>query len=458
MSRLALRIAALLTVGFVLPAQGVILSGGMRTAVYLQKSRLGASSFAAGADSLDMRARLLETVRLDAAQLGRPGLSLHTAFTGINVLTDQSARQTRFRLFRGYLQGAGKVQDIRYDARLGRQWVLAGVGSGVVDGLSLGLNMPQWGSLDGFFGTLGSDHLYSTSRFWDLEKPSESRSYGGRLRLHHSFGEIVPSLALSLAEVDRNHHSRLHTTTGADSVPHSAMITDAQRLGVHGEVLAPLPLSLPNGLLRNVRVYGDYRQDMVWGRTLNAGGGAELSGGPRAARLFYDYERRRPALAVSSFFASFDTRAVQQHRLGLGTRVYRDLRCDLGGDLFLYDGGNKESGVSLQVSGYGASVGYRVHNGYGGALSGLILYGHRDLTEKIFCDASLDFTQYKYGAVPSQSVSGIDDNEKTGLLALNYRLLPRLVLTGQVEAMENQDFKHDVRFLGVVQWDFRRAF
>ncbi len=195
------------------------------------KSRLGATPFEVRNPNgtlrdLQGRTQLLETVRLDALRLFHPSVSFHTALTASNVVSSQSAKDTAFRLYRAYLQNTGSAAGVGYDLRLGRQWVLAGVGTGVVDGVSLGLSRNRWGGLDGFVGTLGADRMTRTRTVWGLDKPSRSLAFGGRLRFDRELGRIAPSLAVSFAQAERT--------------PHQERVTDAQRVGERPHTWAPL--------------------------------------------------------------------------------------------------------------------------------------------------------------------------------------------------------------------------
>jgi hypothetical protein len=432
-------ILAAMIAGSAPAARAVVLGGSLRTSLYAQKSHLGADVLTYR-QGLDTRTTLLETARLDALQLGLPGLSFHTAFTATNVLNLQSAKETRFRLFRGYLQAARRRGAMQYDARFGRQWVMAGVGTGVIDGASLLIGHSGWGDVTGYFGSLGADRLTRTSKFWVLEKPSESRSFGGRARLTHPLGPVTPTLAVSYGEADRK--------------PHDKLVTDAQLIGVNGELrLTRGRTGL--GWLEHLRLWGETRRDLIFGRIVSATGGAEYQEGPKNLHAWMEYDRRQPNLPATSFFAPFDSRPVHQLRGGVGRQVYKALSVDLSGDLIDFQGSQGEKGAELLFSGYGYTVGYRLHNGYGGSLSGLVLYGHQDLGGKITLDASANLTQYKYGEVTSVEGSRVDDDELTGILAAGYRLHPNLTLTAQVEGLQNAEFRRDARFLGIVHWRFR---
>jgi hypothetical protein len=417
------------------PAPGVILSGSSRTSLYTQRVHRFPDT------PLENQNQILESLRLDALRIGVPALSFHTSFTGLNNVNHESARTTRFRLYRGYLQYASAAGPLRYDARLGRQWVLAGVGTGVIDGATLGLSWRGIGGLDGFFGTLGPERVANTTHFWNIEKTSQSRTYGGRLRLQRALGPVEPEVAVSFAQADRK--------------PHDVIVPSTRRLGVHGEVRLARPMSggIVTGILEKMRAWGDYGRDMILGRDIRGAAGLEYIGGPRALRAWIEYNRRRPALESTSFFGSFDSRAVNHVRGGVSALIIAPLTLSVEGDAITFEDHKQEQGGQILLSAEGVTAGYRRNGVYGGALNGLVLFGHRTLYDKILLDAAVNVSEYKYDEIAG--ISGVDEHESTGILAAGYRLLRDLTLTAQVEAMRNAQFKHDVRFLGFVDWRFR---
>ncbi len=312
----------------------------------------------------------------------------------------------------------------------------SGAGTGLIDGVSLGLNRKQWGEISGFFGTLGADRLFTTHTFWSLDKTTESRSAGGRLRADPVLGSFAPDVSFCFASVDRT--------------PHENLVTDAERIGIDGE-LRMAPGDSVGRVLAGARLYGSWRQDLIYGKTLSAVGGLELTGGPRDLWGWVEYDRTRPDFMATDFFASFESDPVDQVRAGVGCDVYHRIRASVDGDVLTFSGDQNEQGARLLLSYQGFAAGYQLHSGYGGDLAGLILSGHRDLCDRVTLDATVGHTQYKYGEGEPQT----DDNETSGIIAVGYRILPTLTLTGQVEGLHNVAFDHDVRFLGIVHWRFR---
>jgi hypothetical protein len=466
---------------FAATASATVLSGSLRSSLYLQESRFGADSYETRVTYPDLtdptrvpgsydttqvpesrrnplrnRARLAEEVRLDALQLGVKPLGFHTSFTAGNVLTDQSLKETAIRLHRAYFQwnGMRRRPGVGYDVRLGRHWVIAGVGTSVVDGLSAKLADPRFGDLTGFGGTLGSDRIAGTKQFWSLDKTSRSLALGGRLRLERALGPVQPQLAVSAAQTQRT--DRLHTIADPALIPEAAKVTDTQRLGVSAELRASRTGSLQ--ALRGLRAWGDYRHDLLWSRTLSAVGGIDYYGTWRGLRGRIEYGERRPDLRGTSHFVTFAGKTRHELRGGAGTAVTPQIRIDVEGDYITSPGTEKENGFALTTSGYGLSVGYRFNRGYGGNADGFILNCHREVIEKLSLDATFGYLSFDYGDTPEDPDLNPQTQEDTsGLLAADYRLLPNLTLTGQVEGLRNGGMNKDLRFLGIVHWRFRTA-
>ncbi len=454
-------------------ASATVLSGSLRSSLYLQESRVGAGWYEARVryegltdttqvpqsqrHPLEGRVRLVEEARLDVAQLACKPLGFHTALSAGNVLTDQSLRHTAFRVYRAYFQwnGLRRGPGLGYDLRLGRHWVLAGVGSGTIDGLSATVGDSRLGDIAVFAGTLGVDRILRTDRFWSLDDPDQSRTFGGRLRLRRPIGPVEPTLAFSAAQADRK--------------PRAELLTDARKVGLSAELRASRTGAWR--ALRGLRAWGDWRRDLIFGRDLSMVGGLDYSGDlsrwfswlplPVLGQDFrgrVEYGRRRPDLRATSHFASFLQNPICELRGGAGATVVPGVRLDVDGDYACSDDGEKQNGVAINANGYGLTVGYRLHRGYGGDLDGWRLCGHRELYGKVTVDAVLGHSQYDYGDL--QEVSGFDPElvkDTSGLLALGYRLRPDLSLTGQVEGLRNRAMLKDLRFLGIVNWRFRTA-
>jgi hypothetical protein len=302
--------------------------------------------------------------------------------------------------------------------RVGRQWVTAGVGTGIVDGGSIHLTRKQWGDVLAYYGTLGierTDGVY-------FQAPDESRRFGGRVRFHRDLGVIDPILSISYERTHRD--DRL----------------DEERVGVNGD------LSLPSA----IRLYGGWRYDNLAGRTIGVTGGAEFAPPVRRMRTWLEYRRSHPSFPASSIFWSFDAEPVDALRCGIRMQAWRCIDAVVDGDLVLFDGDDSEKGLRLLVGHGGLLVGWRFHRSYGGDIAGLVVSGHRAFGPRLSLDADFNVARYTYEEQEER-----EEDRSQHAVALRYRLLDSVVLTGRLEGMTNEDFDYDTRVLMSVQWRFR---
>ena len=399
----------------VTPGEATILKGSLRTSAYARE--------APDADGdLSTQADLLQNVRLDVLQLGSRAFSLHTSLTGRDVAGGADV-DARTRLYLGYLRIAptGSHLGGRWDARVGRHWVSAGVGTGTVDGVSVRLRRGRVTEVCGFFGTLGvrqGDGIY-------LDSTDDSARYGGRIQLGHAVGPFDPVLAVSYEQ------SQLES---AD---------DSERLGIHASLRMP----------ENIRLYGDWRRDLLNDQTIRLTGGIEHTTGTRAWQSWLEYSKRHPYFRASSFFWRFDASSTSAIRGGFQVQAWQSWRIIVDGDLVEYDeDGEREKGIRFMLGKGGISIGWRIHSGYGGDFSGLVIAGHRTLGERLSLDANLNVSRQRYGVLEE-----IEEDQSQHVVALRYRIRDTVTLTGQIEGLTNERFEYDTRFLGTIQWRFRHV-
>ncbi len=396
------------------PGEATVIKGSLRTSTYTRE-------VPDAEGQLSTRADVLQNIRFDVLQLGARSFSLHTSLTARDAFGGEDV-DGRTRLYHGYLKFAPRTPHLGglWDARVGRQWVSAGVGTGTVDGVSVRLTKGRVAEVCGFFGTLGieqSNGIY-------LDSTDDSARYGGRVRLSRSIGSLHPVLAVSYEQ------SRRRT------------LDDSERLGIHASVRIP----------RGIRLYGDWRRDLIGKRTIRFTGGIEHTTDSRSRHTWLEYSERHPYFRASSIFWSFFGSSVSTVRGGLRVRAWDTWQMILDGDLVEFDDGERERGVRFMLGNGGISVGWRIHRGWGGDFSGLVVAGHRSLGERLTLDANLNLSRQRYGEVEE-----VEEDQSQHILALRYRLRDTLTLIGQVEGLTNEGFEYDTRFLGMIQWRFRHV-
>jgi hypothetical protein len=274
--------------------------------------------------------------------------------------------------------------------------------------------------VSGFFGTRGIeqyDGIY-------LDSTDDSARFGGRIRLGHAIGSLEPAVAVSYEQSQRDN------------------LDDSERLGIHAS------LRIPNGF----RFYGDWRRDLLSNRTIRITGGVEHTTRTRSHHTWLEYSRRHPNFRASSIFWSFDGSSVSTVRGGLRVRAWESWQIIVDGDIVDFDDGERERGVRFMLGKGGISVGWRIHGGYGGDFSGLVVSGHQALGSRLALDFNLNVSRHKYGETEE-----IEEDQSQHILGLRYRLRDTLTVIGQVEGLTNERFDYDTRFLGMIQWRFRRV-
>lgn len=425
-------LVAVFSAGLVAPAAAVRIQGSSGTAAYVQQVAKTGSE-----DDFENRIRLYERLRFDLEDFAGPRFSFHGFLTARNDLTNQSLGETRTRLYQGYarfrsIPAAGEA--LRYDVRVGRQWITAGVGSGTLDGAGVTVERPGWGGATLFGGTLGVD----ARELWRLDSPTDSRRLGGVLRIHPRIREAIdPEAVVSYASTRRHD------------------LDENERVGGHASLR----------VRRQLRLWSEVRHDLKIKRTYGTSAGVEFLKASRGLRAWAEFNKRTPLLPATSFFSVFDTRPVSELRGGLGIGLGGPYRASIdfartdfkgGRSVVTVGGGTRTRSTVDRAKAYRLvlqrgmiQVGGRIYSGFGGDRSGLVVSALRDFGSVVSARLDLGIEKYDYGDTP------IEDNDAaSGLLAVTYRPRPGTLLTGQVEGLNNRDLKQDVRLLVRVDQQF----
>jgi hypothetical protein len=415
------------------PAAAIRLMGSSSTAVYAQKIPTLETP-----DTFQNQIRLFERLRFDLLDIASPALSFHGFFTSFDDAAHQSIGDTRTRLYNGYLEYR-QMKPMRLNfhpvARLGRQWVSSGVGSGTMDGLLLQADQADWGGLTLFGGTLGIDRVEQTR----LDSPNASNRLGGEIRVHPRFSDQTePEVAVSYA------------------VTHRDKKMEASRIGMRGNLR----------VRRELRLWTEIRHDFALDRTYGTAAGVELLKPAHNLRTWFEYNRRTSDLPATNFFSMFDQRPISSIRGGLGFGVggpYRIAfdfdRIDFRNQVTYVNNGqgtqvsrltvDRSKSFRAMLSRGWMEIGARFTSGFGGKQTGLVLSGNQDFG-KLGLNVDVDYLKYDYGD------NSLEDNDATaGTFAASYQVLPMTRATVQVEALNNRDLKRDVRLLVRVDQRFR---
>ncbi len=416
-----------------IPATAIRLMGSSSTAAYVQKvPDLNAS------DTFRNETRLFERLRFDLLDIANPGLSFHGFFTSFDDAAHQSIGDTRTRLYNAYFEYrpmGSTPHNIHPFARLGRQWVSSGVGSGTMDGLLVQADQAEWGGLTLFGGTLGIDRIEQTR----IDSPDASNRLGGEVRIHPRVSDqTVPEVAVSYAVTHRD--KRMET----------------KRIGLRGDLR----------VRRELRLWSEVRHDFALDRTYGTAAGVEFLRPRQNLRTWFEYNRRTSSLPATNFFSMFDQRPVSSIRGGLGFGVGGPYR--FGVDFDRVDFRNEvtyvENTEGAQVSRLTVDrsrsfrltltrgwmeMGARFSSGFGGKQTGLVLSGNQDFG-KLGLNVDVDYWKYNYGD------TSFEDNDATaGAFAASYQVLPLTRATAQIEALNNRELKRVVRLLLRIDQRFR---
>jgi hypothetical protein len=409
------------------------LNGSSSTAAYVQEvAKAGLQ------DEFENRTRLYERLRVDVTDLAGPRLSFHTYGTLSNDVTNQNIGDTRTRLYNAYLQYRpvpSSPNAMRCDARLGRQWVLSGVGAGTIDGLLLSTDRPGWGGITLFGGTLGMD-TRSQLRF---DAPEDSWRVGGDVRiLPRVSAGYEPELGVSFAATNRND------------------VDENQRIGARAALR----------VRRQLRLWSEVRHDLLLDRTYGTAAGVEFLKPAKRMRLWAEFNRRTPAFPATSYFSVWDTKPVNEVRGGIGTSVKGPVRLildfartdfraqtkyvDVEGTQVSRSKVDRATAYRVVLERNAAQVGVRFSKGFGGDRTGLVASLRQDICERMNVNLDLGYETYDYGSNEYE-----DNTAASGILALSYKAARDTRVTAQIEAMNNRDLKQDVRLLARVDQRFR---
>lgn len=417
-------------------APAVRMDASTSTAAYLQ-----AVAKTPDGDEFENRTRLFERIRVNVRDLGSPAFSFHTFLTARYDASNDAIGDVRTRIYHGYFQAqrsTGPPGALRGWARLGRQWVSAGVGSGTIDGLAVQAERSGWGAIRLFGGTLGAERREGL-QIWTIDDPKDSRRLGGELTIHPRLREaFVPEISTSFSDTRRND------------------VQESQRIGGR--------LSLQ--VRRQLRLWTEVRHDLLLDRTYGTSTGAEFLKLRGTLRAWAEYNRRTAVFPENSFFASFDPKPVSELRGGLGLGLGGPYRATFDFTRSDFKGGTRTVTVGDSVTtrtrvdrstGYRAvlhrgafSVGGRFQGGFGGDRASILLAGQHPVTPKLHLQGSIGYEDYDHG-------DGwlVDNTATTAILRAAYEVRQDTDMTIQVEGLRNRDLKRDLRLLLQVDKRFR---
>jgi hypothetical protein len=366
-------------------------------------------------------ARLYENVQADV--LGANfGLNVNAQVSkdvNTSIGTDPELRLSQLIL------KARRIADA-VDISVGRQFVMAGVGTGYLDG-----GIAKAFFLDGRVGAqaFGGYSLIDT-RTIDLKKKiGDDGFYGGQI-------SAVPftDVLVEFSYMRKMRSQESFTFTRFDSLFNPSVITrsfDPQK-----EELAGFDLRYDITSGSNVYMRTDYDLDNDRVHRVEASGRAEVL---PALAVTADYIYRMPQLQFNSIFAVFNYNETQELEGGLEYEFTPSARAYARYGYVKYEGDNSGR---VRVGGtYDfISVSYSNNFGYAGEFNGVSIQAAYPLAErKLIPELGFGYAKYKV------SQDAESNNVTNANLGLTYRPMPALSADIQAQWVQNPIYNNDFR-------------
>ena len=353
-------------------------------------------------------------------------LQLNTYLQGFNDFAGPLKNDFQFRLYNLYLKwrnigGIGEVS-------LGRQYISAGAGNGIVDG-ALG-SVRLWGSkirLQGFWGVLAPVGMKAEIR----DDAGENSLFGGQLIL-----DPIPEAQVSVGYARKTMRAPSYTTTRPDSLfnPYPVEINPAseQEELLSGELRVDSP-NLISGYFR-------YDFDINTEKTARF----HLFARGRVVDELWvtgEYLQREPRIAFNSIFSVFAYSEIRDYELGLEYAITSNWRV-FGKYGAVSYGGEDQWRVTVGGSWRYFSASIAHNTGDDGKISAVSLSAGYPLWDRMLTPTlAVSYASYK--------LSQYDDLDNALSIApgVVYRPLPWLSLDTQVQWLQNTIYKNDLRVM-----------
>jgi hypothetical protein len=413
---------SLLLIGMTCQAQ--YFSGRFTTSFYTWQAR-EASTLPPGSTTTEVTkltlARIYENVQVDV--LGSQfGLNVNAQVSkdlGTTIGTDPELRLSQFTL------KARHIADIA-DISVGRQFVMAGVGTGYLDGGVLKMSF-----LDGRVGAqaFGGYSLIDTRTINLRKKIGDNGFYGGQISAT-PFTDVL--VDFSIMKKSREQDS--FTLTKFDSLFNPTLVT--MSFDPQTEELAGFDLRYDIASGTNVFMRTDYDLNNDRVHRVEASGRAEVIS---SLAVTADYIYRMPRLQFNSIFSVFDYNETQEIEGGLeyeftpSSRVYARYGYVKYAD---DNSGRIRVGGSYDY----ISVSYSNNFGYAGDFNGISIQAAYPTADRKFVPA-LGFGYAKYKITEDAA----SNNVLNANVGLTYRPTPLLSADIQAQWIQNPIYNNDFR-------------
>ncbi len=328
---------------------------------------------------------------------------------------------------------ARKIADVA-DIALGRQFVFAGVGNGIIDGVDLKLAF-----LGGKLGAqvYGGYNVVETRTLNWKKNLANNALVGAQIT-----GSPVDDLLVGLSYMNRRRSPDAFTVVRLDSLfnPYQVVLQSTPYEEEYASVDARYDLA------SDISLYGRGDYDVNIERLSRAELNARVVVLPSLA-VSADILHREPRLAYNSIFAVFNSNSTQEVEGGLEYEISPAFRTYARYAYVDYRDDNSQR-VSVGATYDFVTASFTRNIGFAGELNGLAVQAAYPLQDRIFVPMlALGYGSYKIS--PDAETNTV----LNGSIGLTYRPVPSLSADVQAQYMQNRLYNNDTRvFLRVNYW------
>jgi hypothetical protein len=320
------------------------------------------------------------------------------------------------------------------DISVGRQFVFAGVGNGIVDGADLKTTF-----LEGKIGAQaygGYDIMETRTLAWKKSLANNS-FFGAQIT-----GNPIDNLLVGVSYMNRRREPDAFSVVRLDSLFNPYLVT----LNSTPYVEEYASVDANYDVLPDVNIYGRGDYDINLERLSRAELNARV-GILTSLYITADVLHREPRLAYNSIFAVFNSNSTQEVEGGVEYEISQAIRTYAR---YAYVDYRDDNSQRLTVGGSYEflSASFTRNFGFAGELNGVAVQATYPLSDRIFVPmVAAGYGSYKV------SPDAATNNVLNGSVGLTYRPVPSLSANIQTQYTQNRLYSNDVRiFLNFTYW------
>lgn len=320
------------------------------------------------------------------------------------------------------------------DLSVGRQYVFAGVGNGIIDGADLKSSF-----LAGLVGAQvygGGNVMETRSISWNRNLPDNS-FFGAQVT-----GKPMDNLLVGVSYMNRRRQPDAFTVVRLDSLFNPYLVT----LNSTPFVEEYASIDANYDVLQNISVYGRGDYDFNFERLSRAELNARV-GVLSSLSVTADVLHREPRVAYNSIFAVFNSNSTEEVEGGAEYLIASTIRTYARYAYVHYRDDNSQR-LTLGGSYEFVSATFTRNFGFAGELNGIALQATYPLPDRVFIPMiSAGYGSYKL------SPEAESNNVLNGSIGLTYRPEPSMSANIQTQYTQNRLYSNDVRvFVNFTYW------